>query len=107
MARGIRVGKERVQKRMQRHGLCGKGKCRFKVTTGSNHDPPIAPNLPDRQFTMAKPDKVWAGSITYIHTDIGWLFLALVIDRLSRQVAGWSPREDMRRSMGIDARCGH
>ena len=94
LARVIRVGKERVQKLMQLHGIRAKGKRRFKVTTDSKHDLPIAPNLLDRQFTVAQPDKVWAGDITYIHTDEGWLFLAVVIDLFSRQVVGWSLRED-------------
>jgi transposase InsO family protein len=103
LARGIRVGKLRVQKLMQLHGIRAKGKRRFKVTTDSKHDLPISPNLLDRQFTVAEPDKVWAGDITYIATDEGWLFLAVVIDLFSRQVVGWSLREDMTRDIVIDA----
>ena len=103
LARGIRVGKERVQKLMQLHGIRAKGKRRFKVTTDSTHDLPIAPNLLDRQFAVAEPDKVWAGDITYIHTSEGWLFLAVVIDLFSRQVVGWSLRADMTRDIVIDA----
>jgi putative transposase len=105
VGRGIRVGKERVQKLMQLHGIRAKGKRRFKVTTDSNHDLPIAPNLLDRQFNVAEPNKVWAGDITYIHTDEGWLFLAVVIDLFSRQVVGRSvaagghdPRDRHRRA---------
>jgi transposase InsO family protein len=45
---GVRVGKQRVQTLMRLHGICAKGKKRFKVTTDSNHDLPIAPNLPNR-----------------------------------------------------------
>jgi transposase InsO family protein len=59
--------------------------------------------LLDRQFTAVKPDKVWAGDITYIATDEGWLFLAVVIDLFSRRVVGWSLREDMTRDIVIDA----
>ena len=103
LARGILVGKERVRKLMQLHGIRAKGKRRFKVTTDSKHDLPIAPNLLDRQFDVAEPDKVWVGDITYIHTDEGWLFLAVVIDLFSRQVVGWSLREDMGRDIVIDA----
>jgi transposase InsO family protein len=100
---GLRVGKQRVQTLMQKHGIRAKGKKRFKVTTDSNHDLPIAPNLLNRQFTVDAPDKVWAGDITYIPTDEGWLFLAVVIDLFSRQVVGWSMREDMTRDIVIDA----
>lgn len=102
-ARGIRVGKQRVQKLMQSHGIRAKGKRRFKLTTDSRHGLPIAPNLLDKQFTLAEPDKVWAGDITYIPTDEGWVFLAVVIDLFSRQVVGWSLREDMARDIAVDA----
>ena len=103
LARGIRVGKDRVQKLMQRHGIRARGRRRFKVTTDSRHDLPISPNLLNREFTVMQPDKVWAGDITYIATDEGWLFLAVVIDLFSRQVVGWSLREDMTRELVIDA----
>jgi putative transposase len=103
LARGIRVGKERVQKLMQRHGIRAKGKRRFKVTTDSKHELPIAPNLLDRQFDVAEPDKVWAGDITYIATDEGWLFLAVVIDLFSRQVGGWNMQPHTQASLVTDA----
>jgi len=103
LARGIRVGKDRVQKLMQRHGIRAKGKRRYKVTTDSGHNLPISPNLLEREFTVTQPDKVWAGDITYIATEEGWLFLAVVIDLFSRQVVGWSLRQDMRRELVIDA----
>ena len=103
LARGIRVGKDRVQKLMQQHGIRAKGKRRFKLTTDSKHDLPIAPNLLNREFTVRQPDRVWVGDITYIATDEGWLFLAVVIDLFSRQVVGWSLRQDMARELVIDA----
>ena len=103
LARGIRVGKDRVQKLMQLHGIRAKGKRRFRVTTDSNHDLPIAPNLLNREFTVAAPDKVWVGDITYIATGEGWLYLAVVIDLFNRQVVGWSLRHDMTRDIVIDA----
>ena len=97
------MGKLRVQKLMQLQGIRAKGKRRFKVTTESRHGLPISPNLLNREFAVAAPDKVWAGDITYIATDEGWLFLAVVIDLFSRQVVGWSLREDMTRDIVIDA----
>ena len=99
----MRVGKGRVQKLMQLHGIRAKGKRRFKIATDSKHDLPITPNLLDRQFSVTAPDKVWTGDITYIATDEGWLFLAVVIDLFSRQVVGWSLRQDMTREIVIDA----
>jgi len=69
----------------------------------SRHDLPVAPNLLERKFEVAAPDRVWAGDITYIATDEGWLFLAMVLDLFSRQVIGWSLRPDMRRELVVDA----
>jgi len=103
LGRGIRVGKDRVQKLMKLHGIKARGKRRFKVTTDSNHDLPISPNVLNREFTVAEPDKVWVGDITYIATDEGWLFLAVVIDLFSRQVVGWSLRENMTRDIVMNA----
>ena len=102
--RGIRVGKQRVQRLMQQHGIRARGKRRFRVaTTDSRHDLPVAPNLLNRNCTPAGPNQAWAGDITYIASEEGWLFLAVVIDLFSRKVVGWSMRPDMHRSLVIDA----
>ncbi len=102
--RGIRVGKQRVQRLMQQYGIRGRGKRRFRVTTtDSRHDLPIAPNLLNRNFTVAAPNQAWAGDITYIQTEEGWLFLAVVIDLFSRRVVGWSLQPEMRSNLVIDA----
>ena len=103
VADGVPVGKTRVQQLMQLHGIRANGKRRFKVTTDSNHKLPISPNLLNLEFTVVEPDKVWVGDITYIETDEGWLFLAVVIDLFSRQVVGWSLRDDMTSNIVIDA----
>jgi transposase InsO family protein len=102
--RGIRVGKQRVQRLMQKHGIHARGKRKFKVvTTDSKHNLPIAPNLLNRNFTPAAPNQAWVGDFTYIATEEGWLFLAVVIDLFSRKVIGWSMRPDMHRDLVIDA----
>ena len=78
LSRGVRLGKQRVQKLMKQHGtrtmVRAKGRRLFKVTTDSSHHLPTAPNLLERQFAVAKPDQVWAGDITYVAADEGWLF---------------------------------
>jgi transposase InsO family protein len=74
-AQGIRVGKQRVQKRMRQHGIRARAKRRFRVTTDSRHGLSIAPNLLNRNFTVAMPNQAWSGDITYIPTNQGWLFL--------------------------------
>jgi putative transposase len=103
-AQGIRVGKQRVQRLMQKHGIKARGKRRFRVaTTDSKHGLPIAPNVLDRNFIVAAPNQAWVGDLTYIATEEGWLFLAVVIDLFSRKVVGWSMRPDMHRELVIDA----
>lgn len=101
---GLRVGKQRVQRLMQQHGIRARGKRRFRVaTTDSRHDLPVAPNRLNRNFRPAGPNQAWSGDITYIATEEGWLFLAVVIDLFSRKVVGWSMRPDMHCSLVIDA----
>jgi transposase InsO family protein len=103
-AQGVRVGKQRVQSLMQQHGIQARGKRRFRVTTtDSRHNLPIAANLLNRNFVVAAPNLAWVGDFTYIPTEEGWLFLAVVIDLFSRKVVGWSMQPDMRRSLVIDA----
>jgi putative transposase len=102
--RGVRVGKQRVQRLMQKHGIRARGRRRFRVaTTDSRHDLPIAPNRLERNFSPLRPDTAWSGDITYIATEEGWLFLAVVIDLFSRRVVGWSLQPHMERSLVIDA----
>jgi len=102
--RGLRVGKQRVQRLMQAHGIRARGKRRFRVaTTDSRHTLPVAPNRLDRNFSPAGPNTTWSGDITYIATDDGWLFLAVVIDLFSRRVVGWSLQPHMQRSLVMDA----
>lgn len=88
---------------MQEEGLACKTRRKFKATTNSKHDKPVAPNLLDRQFTTEKPDQVYVGDITYIPTREGWLYLAVFIDLYSRAVVGWSMDSRMPTSLVNDA----
>lgn len=90
LARGIRVGRERVRRLMQQHGIRAKTQHKFVVTTDSRHSLPVAPDLVQRRFNPHTPDQLWCGNTTYIATDEGWVYLAAVIDLFSRQVVGWS-----------------
>ena len=101
--RGVRAGKERVRKLMKAHSLCARGKRTFKATTNSAHKLPVSPNLLERKFSIEAPDRVWTGDITYLWTDEGWLYLAVVIDLFSRQVVGFAMSERMTRKLVIDA----
>lgn len=103
LACGIRVGKERVRKLMNLHGIKARAKRKYKATTDSNHSLPVAENLLDRNFKPEAPDQVWTSDITYLATDEGWLYLAVVIDLFSRQVVGWSMKPHMKTELVSDA----
>jgi putative transposase len=97
------VSRRRIGRLMREANLACKSKRKFKATTNSRHDLPIAPNHLDRQFTVNQPNQTYVGDITYIHTQEGWLYLAVVIDLFSRQVVGWSMAEHMRTKLVNDA----
>jgi len=84
---------------MKAQHLCCKTKRKFTHTTDSNHPLPIAPNLLSRNFSPAKPNQVYAGDITYIPTQEGWLYLAVVIDLFSRKIVGWAMAKRMQASL--------
>lgn len=90
---GILVNIKRIRRLMRQIGLKGKGapkKNKYVVTTDSNHTNPVAPNHLERRFTVEEPNRGWVSDITYIWTEEGWLYLAVVIDLFSRMVVGWA-----------------
>ncbi len=100
---GIIVSRRRIGRLMSRAGLSCKTKKKFKATTDSKHNKPIAPNLLERQFTVSQPDRYYVGDITYIATQEGWLYLVVVIDLFSRKVVGWSMDSRMKSQLVNDA----
>jgi putative transposase len=80
---------------MKRQGLKAKAARKFKVTTDSNHQLPVAPNLLEQNFSADAPNQKWVGDITYLLTNEGWLYLAVIIDLYSRAVIGWSMNSRM------------
>lgn len=89
-AHGERCGKNRVARLMREEGLVARKPRRYKTTTDSEHAWPVAPNLLDQRFTVETPDTVWLGDLTYLPTDEGWLYLAVLLDLCSRRVVGWA-----------------
>ncbi len=88
----------------QRHKGSGRTETPSKrLSDDSKHNLPIAPNLLNRNFQPGAPDCVWTSDITYIQTDAGWLYLAVVLDLYSRQVVGWSMQPHMQTSLVTDA----
>jgi transposase InsO family protein len=88
--RGHRVSENRVARLMRAEGIRAKTMKQWRVTTQSNHRMPVAANVLDRQFSVTRPNRVWAGDITYVWTTEGWLYLAVVLDLYSRTVIGWA-----------------
>lgn len=99
----LQISRRRIAKLMSRAELRCKTKRRFKATTDSKHTQSISPNLLNRQFDAEQPNQKYVGDITYIHTQEGWLYLAVVIDLYSRQVVGWSMAERMHAKLVNDA----
>ncbi len=100
---GLKVSRKRISIIMKDLNLKVKMKRRYKNTTDSNHNLPIAPNLLNRDFYASNPDEKYVGDITYISTGEGWLYLATVIDLYSRKVVGWSMADNMKVSLVNDA----
>ena len=96
---GLFVSRKRISNIMKNLNLKVKMKRRYKNTTDSNHNLPIAPNILDRDFYASNKDEKYVGDITYISTGEGWLYLATVIDLYSRKVVGWSMDDTMKVSL--------
>lgn len=101
-AQGIKCGENRVARLMRAHGIRAKQARKFKATTDSKHELPVAENHLDRQFDVDQPNAAWVSDITYIWTKEGWLYLAVVIDLFSRQVVGWCARSHLDRSLVLE-----
>lgn len=103
---GLRIGRKRVRRLMLAGSIVVKTRRRFKATTNSKHKHPVAENLLDRKVKpeeIGRLNRCYAGDITYIWTDEGWLYLAVVIDLFSRRVIGWSMSQSMESSLVTDA----
>jgi putative transposase len=102
-SRGFPAGKQRVERLMRENGIRARHKRRYKATTDSKHSLPVAANLLDRNFTPAAPNQAWSADITYIWTDEGWLYLAVVLDLFNREIVGWSIKPRMTADIVTDA----
>ena len=102
-AKGTMCGKNRVARLMNIHGIIGKAKKKFKATTNSKHNLPIAENLLNQNFEAEKPNTVWISDITYVPTLEGWLYLVVILDLFSRQVVGWAMSDRLTSGFVIKA----
>jgi len=97
------IGRRKAATLMKEAKVEVRHKRKFKVTTNSNHKLPLFENLLKREFKVEQADRVYASDITYIWTQEGWLYLAVVIDLYSRKVVGWSMSSRMKASLVCDA----
>ncbi len=102
-AHGVDCGRYRAKILMSMAGVTAKQRKKFKVTTDSKHNLPVAPNLLNRNFEVAKPNRAWVGDITYVWTAEGWLYLAVVLDLFSRKIVGWAMSNRIKKELVIDA----
>jgi len=102
-AQGEPVNEKRIARLMRCHQLRGRARRKYRATTDSAHDLPVAKNLLDRQFAVAAPNRAWVSDITAIATREGWWYLAVVIDLCTRQVVGFAQAEHMRAGLVREA----
>ena len=100
---GYGYNRKTVAASLKRQGLRAKAARKFKATTCSKHNLPVAENLLKQDFHAEHPNQKWAGDITYLWTSEGWLYLAVVIDLYSRKVIGWEMSERMTSTLVCDA----
>ena len=100
---GICISRKRIARLMRSSGLVAMKARRFRRTTHAVEAHEKAPNILDRAFTAAAPDRVWAGDITYLWTREGWLYLAVVLDLFSRRVVGWAVSDRLQDDLALEA----
>ncbi len=101
--RGYGYNRKTVAASMKRQGLRAKAAKKFKATTNSKHNLPVAPNFLLQDFSAFFPNQKWVCDITYLWTSEGWLYLAVVIDLYSRMVVGWAMSERMTADLTCQA----
>jgi putative transposase len=100
---GIHCGKKRVERLMKEAGIRSIQKRKFKVTTDSKHDLPVAENILNRNFNADSANTKWTSDITYIRTKEGWLYLAAIMDLCSKKIVGYSMQKYLSRELVIEA----
>jgi len=99
-----KINHKRIARLMREHGLQSHKRRRFRVvTTDSRHAHPVAPNVLERDFEALAPNQKWLADMTYVSTDEGWLYLALVLDLYARKLVGWAMSETMHEALTLRA----
>ncbi|WP_074573583.1 IS3 family transposase [Selenomonas ruminantium] len=101
--KGIKANHKRIERIMKENGIKGKARRKYKATTYSDHDMPVAANVLNRNFTAERPGQKMVSDITYIPTDEGWLYLAGVMDLCGRKMVGVAMDSRMTKKLVMDA----
>jgi transposase InsO family protein len=102
-ALGYPIGRNKARRLMKEANVQVRHRKKYKVTTKSNHRQPVYDNLLARRFDVERPNEVYVSDITYVWTQEGWLYLAVVIDLYSRKAVGWSMSSRMKAKLVCDA----
>ncbi len=102
-AEGTRVGRKRIARLMRQAGVRGVSRRKSHQTTKRNEKARPAADLVERDFSAQGPNQLWVADITYIRTDSGFLYLAVVVDAFSRRVVGWAMKTHLRTQLVLDA----
>lgn len=101
--RGYRAGHNHVARLMRENGLGARRRRRFRSTTDSGHNYPVAPNILRRRFDIAEPDVAWVSDITYLATSEGWMYLCIIMEVASRKIVGWALEKRMEADLVAEA----
>jgi putative transposase len=102
-AQGHRHSRKRVARLMREGGLRARSRRRFRHTTLSKHREPLAPNVVKREFEVSKPNQVWVSDLTYLPTQTGFAYLAVILDLFARRVVGWAVSDNLDATVAVTA----
>jgi transposase InsO family protein len=100
---GVRCGRHRIARLMRLEGIVACTEKRFRWTANKRDEIPAAPNLLQRRFQVAEPNRTWVSDITYLRTGQGWLHLAIVLDLFSRRIVGWAMHANLTQELVLEA----
>lgn len=100
---GLMVNHKCVERLMKLSGIKAKTRRKYKQTTNSGHNLPVAVNLIERDFTAKELNEKWSGDVTYIWTKEGWIYLSVVLDLASKKVIGWHTDKYLHKELVVEA----
>lgn len=100
---GEKISRKTVAKIMRQNELRAKAARKYKATTNSAHALPVADNLLKQDFSASRPNEKWVSDITYIWTEEGWIYLAVILDLCTRKIVGWHAAARMDVSLVLEA----